>query len=79
MSKSWDNHGGRSFSKGSSRSNNKSYKKKSNNTRHFQHRPYKIYPQLDDGTFYVYHYDIGFGANFKSINDIKKWLDCYDF
>jgi hypothetical protein len=42
-------------------------------------KPYKIYPKLDDGTYYIYHFGIGFGATFKEIYDIKKFLDGDDY
>lgn len=77
MSKNWNkNYIGRSRSRDLPRNNHN--KRNSNNNRNFINKSYKIYPQLDDRTFYVYHYDIGFGATFKSLSDIRKFLDyCY--
>lgn len=71
MSKTWNkNYIGRSQSRDLPKNNH--------NKRNFINRSYRIYPQLDDRTFYVYHYDIGFGATFKNLSDIRKFLDyCY--
>ena len=55
--------------------------KRTNRSNNRIDRDYKITSIIIPGggcMYYVYHFKIGFGATFNSINDVRKLLDYYD-